>query len=62
MKHVYSAVLQEEKTKKAMLGRFVESIYNGSPSSLMLALLDDNTSKDELQKIKELLNQMDNKQ
>lgn len=60
MKHVYSAALEEEKTKKAMLERFVTSIYNGSPSSLMLALLDDKTSKEELQKIKELLNQMEN--
>lgn len=60
MKHVYSAALEEEKTKKAMLKRFVTSIYNGSPSSLMLALLDDKTSKEELQKIKELLNQMEN--
>lgn len=60
MKHVYSAALEEEKTKKAMLERFVTSIYNGSPSSLMLALLDHKTSKEELQKIKELLNQMAN--
>lgn len=60
MKHVYSATLEEDKTKKAMLGRFVTSIYNGSPSSLMLALLDDKTSKEELQKIKELLNQTEN--
>ncbi len=60
MKHVYSAGLEEDKTKKAMLERFVTSIYNGSPSSLMLALLDDKTSKEELQKIKELLNQMEN--
>ena len=60
MKHVYSAALEEEKTKKVMLERFVDSIYNGSASSLMLALLDDQTSKDELQKIKELLNKMGN--
>jgi predicted transcriptional regulator len=59
MKHVYSAAIEEQKTKKAMLERFVESIYNGSPSSLMLALLGDKTSKEELQKIKELLNKMD---
>ncbi|MEJ7678062.1 MAG: BlaI/MecI/CopY family transcriptional regulator [Segetibacter sp.] len=59
MKHVYNAMVEEEKTKKAMLERFVESIYNGSPSSLMLALLNDKTSKEELQKIKEMLNQME---
>jgi len=59
MKHIYSAIPEEEKTKKAMLGRFVDSIYNGSASSLMLALLDDKTSKEEMQKIKTLLNQME---
>jgi BlaI family penicillinase repressor len=59
MKHIYSPLLEEEQTKKAMLGRFVDSIYNGSASSLMLALLDSKTSKVELQKIKELLNQVE---
>ena len=59
MKHVYSATLEEEKTKKAMLERFVDSLYNGSATNLMLALLDNKTSKEELQKIKQLLNQME---
>jgi len=59
MKHVYSAAVAEEKVKGNMLGRFVDSMYNGSASSLMLALLDnDKTSAEELQKIKELLNNL----
>ncbi|MGZ3836289.1 MAG: BlaI/MecI/CopY family transcriptional regulator [Mucilaginibacter sp.] len=62
MKHIYSAALEEDKVKGGMLGRFVDSMYNGSPSSLMMALLgNDKTSAEELQKIKELLKQMDNK-
>ena len=62
MKHVYSAVLQEEKVKGNMLGRFVDSMYNGSPSNLMMALLgNDKTSAEELEKIKELLKQIDSK-
>lgn len=62
MKHVYSAVLQEDKVKGSMLGRFVDSMYNGSPSSLMMALLgNDKTSAEELQKIKELLKEFDGK-
>src|SRR5687767_13715344 len=36
MKHVYRPLLAEGKTKKAMLDVFVDSIYGGSPSSLML--------------------------
>jgi predicted transcriptional regulator len=60
MKHVYSAILQEEKVKGNLLGRFVDSMYNGSPSNLMMALLgNDKTSAEELEKIKELLKQVD---
>lgn len=56
MKHVYNAAIAEEKIKGNMLGRFVDAMYNGSSSSLMLALLkNDKTSKAELEKIKELV-------
>lgn len=59
MKHVYSALLAEDKVKGNLLDRFVDSMYNGSPSSLMMALLgNDKTSADELKKIKELLNKI----
>lgn len=61
MRHIYSAAVAEDKVKGNLLGRFVDSMYNGSPSSLMMALLDnDKTSGEELQKIKEMLNQMNN--
>jgi predicted transcriptional regulator len=60
MKHIYGAALPEEKVKGTLLGHFVDSMYNGSASCLMLALLDnDKTSAKELEKIKELLNNMD---
>jgi len=60
MKHVYTAALKEDDVKGNMLGRFVDSMYNGSPSSLMVALLGNNkTSAEELQKIKDLLNNME---
>ena len=59
MKHVYSAALQEDKVKGTMLGRFMDNMYNGSPSSLIVALLgNDKTSAEELQKIKDMLNKM----
>lgn len=62
MKHVYSAALEENRVKGNMLGRFVDSMYNGSPSDLMVALLgNDKTSAEELKKIKELLKNMDDK-
>lgn len=60
MKHIYSAAVEESKVKGNMLGRFVDSMYNGSPSDLMVALLgNDKTSAEELKKIKELLKNMD---
>ena len=61
MKHVYRAAIAEEKVKGTLLGRFVDSMYNGSVSSLMVALLEnDKTSEAELKKIKQLLNKKDN--
>jgi BlaI family penicillinase repressor len=59
MKHIYSAAVEEDKIKGNLLGRFVDSMFDGSASNLMLALLDnDKTSAEELQKIKELLSKM----
>src|SRR3954462_12752404 len=39
MKHVYSPALEENKTKGFLLERFIDTMYNGSASSLMLQLL-----------------------
>jgi len=56
MKHIYKAAIAEEKVKGNLLGRFVDSMYNGSASSLMMALLkNDKTSAAELEKMKALL-------
>lgn len=61
MKHIYRALLEEEKTKGFMLGRFLDSMYQGSVSNLVLALLDnDKTSKKELQLLKELAKKLSN--
>ncbi len=60
MKHIYSASVEEDKVKGNLLGRFMDSMYNGSASSLMMALLgNDKTSASELQKMKDMLNNMD---
>ena len=59
MKHIYSAALEEQKTKGVLLDRFVDSMFNGSASSLMMQLLGNKkTSKKELQAIKDILNKM----
>lgn len=60
MKHVYTAAVEESKTKGFLLDRFVDALYNGSPSSLMMQLLGNKkTSKKELDAIRDLLNKMD---
>src|SRR5919112_2910529 len=46
MKHVYAAAEEENKTKGLLLNRFVDTLYNGSASNLMMQLLGNKkTSK-----------------
>jgi len=60
MKHVYSPAEEEDKTKKALLDRFVDSMYKGSASSLVMQLFGNkNTSKEELDEIKDFLKNLD---
>jgi BlaI family transcriptional regulator, penicillinase repressor len=60
MKHVYSAAEEEGKTKSLLLNKFVDTLYNGSVSSLMMQLLGNKkTSKKELDAIKEMIKKMD---
>ena len=60
MKHVYIAAMEEQKTKSFLLDRFVDAMFNGSASNLMMQLLGNKkTSAKELQQIKDLLNKLD---
>jgi len=57
VKHIYSPASEEYKTKSLLLDRFVDSLFDGSVSSLMLHLLDNKkTSQKELDEIRKLLN------
>jgi BlaI family transcriptional regulator, penicillinase repressor len=61
MKHIYIAAMEEQTTKSFLLNRFVDSMFNGSASSLMVQLLGNKkTSKKELDQIKELISKMNN--
>ena len=58
MKHVYAAAEDETKTKGFLLERFVDNLYEGSASKLLMQLLGNKkTSKKELDAIRALLNQ-----
>jgi BlaI family penicillinase repressor len=60
MKHVYSPAEEEGKTKAHLLQKFVDAMYSGSASRLMMQLLGNKkTSKKELQAIRDLLNQLE---
>ena len=60
MKHIYISALEEKKTKSFLLDRFVDSMFNGSASTLMMQLLGNKkASKKELQEIKDLLDKLD---
>jgi BlaI family penicillinase repressor len=60
MTHVYSAALEEQRTKRVVLDKFVDSMYNGSVKELMLELLgNEKTSREEWDTIKNLLKKLD---
>lgn len=60
MKHIYSAAIAEDTTKKDLLGRFVENIFNGSASTLMMQLLaNKKTSRKELEEIRNLIDKLE---
>jgi len=60
MTHVYSAALEEHKTKKVVLDKFVDSMYGGSVKNLMMELLgNDKTSKKDWDTINDILNKLD---
>jgi BlaI family transcriptional regulator, penicillinase repressor len=60
MKHVYLVAEEEQKTKDHLLDKFVDSMYKGSTSKLVMQLLGNKkTSKEDLQAIKELLGKLE---
>lgn len=59
MKHVYSPTEAEQNIKSGLLNRFVESVYKGSSSSLVLQLLGDKKpSKAEIDAIRKMLDDL----
>ncbi|WP_184550372.1 BlaI/MecI/CopY family transcriptional regulator [Mucilaginibacter sp. FT3.2] len=60
MKHIYSVAEEEQRTKSHLLDKFVDSMYKGSASKLVMQLLGNKkTSDKELQEIKEILKKME---
>ncbi len=60
MKHIYIPVEAEHKTKDQLLNRFVHTLYRGSASKLVMQVLGNSeTSKEDLEEIKEMLKKLD---
>ena len=60
MKHVYHVVEEEAKTKTHLLDKFMERIFDGSVGDLIIqAIGNKKTSKEELSKIKDILDKME---
>jgi BlaI family penicillinase repressor len=60
MKHIYSVAEEEQKTKSHLLDKFVDSMYKGSASKLVMQLLGNKkTSQQELQEIKDILKKLE---
>lgn len=60
MKHTYSVAEAEQETKAHLLEKFVDTLYKGSASKLVMQLLGHKkTSARELQEIRDLLNKLD---
>jgi BlaI family penicillinase repressor len=56
MTHVYSPTLEEKSTKRVVLDKFLDSMYNGSVKSMMLELLGhEKTTNQEWASIRKML-------
>jgi predicted transcriptional regulator len=57
VKHIYSPASEEYKTKTLLLDRFVDSLFDGSVSNLMMHFLNNKkVSPKELDEVRALLN------
>lgn len=61
--HVYSALVKENDMQKAMVNKLLESAFSGSAAKLVMqALGNSQPSKEELDKIRELLDKIERNQ
>ena len=57
--HIYQAAVSKEKTQKHLLGKMIEGLFGGSSTQLVIQALGNHTaSKEELDEIQRLLNDL----
>lgn len=60
MQHIYHVVEEEKKTKAHLLDKFLDTLYKGSAVNLMMELAGNKkTSKEDLQKMRKLLDRLE---
>ena len=60
LRHIYTASVDEGRTKGVMLDRVVDNLFNGSASSLMMQLLGNKQlTPEEIEEFKGLISKMD---
>lgn len=58
--HIYTAVIKETDIQKVLVNKLLETAFSGSAAKLVMqALGNSQTSKEELKKIREYLNQIE---
>jgi len=63
MQHIYHVVEDENKTREYLLDKFLDNLYNGSAASLMMQLAGNKkTSKEDLKKMRDLLDRLENEE
>lgn len=60
--HIYSSVITEDETQNTLVNRLLTTAFGGSKLKLVMqALGGSNTSKEELEEIKKIIKNMENK-
>lgn len=59
--HIYTPLLNQEKTQKQLVKKMVENVFNGSAANLVMqALGNHKTNAEEIEEIKNFLDQLKN--
>jgi BlaI family transcriptional regulator, penicillinase repressor len=62
--HIYQAAINKERTQKHLLGKFIDNLFGGSPTQLVIQALGEEghkASTEELAKIQALLDNLKRK-
>ncbi|HEU4555712.1 MAG TPA: BlaI/MecI/CopY family transcriptional regulator [Chitinophaga sp.] len=61
--HIYAAAISQENTQRQLLDKMIDTVFNGSASQLVLqALGNHKSSREELEKIKQYLDEIEKQQ